>query len=219
MWYAYSENFVLPLSHDEVVHGKGSLWCKMPGEKWQKAANLRLLFGWLFGHPGKKLVFMGCEFGQEREWNHDISLDWHISKEGLHSGMALWFRDINRFYRDNAPLWEMDYEQGGFEWVDCDDSASSVISFMRRDKSGKEVMLVYNFTPVLRNGYRIGVLNGKAWREVLNSDASCYGGTNTGNLGYVKTEKVSYKGRPYSLSLTLPPLACLVLVPDCSEKA
>lgn len=219
MWYAYAENFILPLSHDEVVHGKGSLWNKMPGEKWQKAANLRLLFGWLFGHPGKKLVFMGCEFGQEREWNHDISLDWHILKENLHGGIALWFRDINKFYRDNPPLWEMDYEQGGFEWIDCDDSASSIISFMRRDKSGREVMMIYNFTPVLRNNYRIGVLNARAWREALNSNGSCYGGTNTGNLGYIKAERVSYKGCPYSISLTLPPLACLVLVPDNSEHA
>ena len=219
MWYAYAENFVLPLSHDEVVHGKGSLWGKMPGEKWQKAANMRLLFAWFFGRPGKKLTFMGGEFGQEREWNHDAGLDWHLLEEKLHSGMALWFRAINRFYRDNAPLWEMDYEQSGFEWIDCDDAASSIVSFLRRDKSGREMIMIYNFTPVLRTKYRIGVPKGNVWLEVLNSDASCYGGRNTGNLGRITTEKVSYHGRPYSALLTLPPLACIVLEPEETKNS
>ena len=211
MWYAYTENFVLPLSHDEVVYGKGSLWGRMPGDKWQKAANLRLLFGWMFGHPGKKIVFMGGEFGQEREWNHDISLDWHICSDELHSGQALWFRDINRFYKDTPALWERDYERSGFEWIDCDDASSSVISFIRRDKHGGEVIFIYNFTPVLRTGYRIGMPKGKTWKEVLNSDAECYGGSNVGNLGEIASDAISFHGRPYSISVTLPPLSCLIL--------
>lgn len=211
MWYAYSESFVLPLSHDEVVHGKGSLWGKMPGDAWQKAANLRLLFGWMFGHPGKKLVFMGGEFGQEREWNHDYSLDWHICEDPLHSGMALWFHDINNFYKAAPALWEQDYDQSGFEWIDCDDAASSVISFLRRDASGRDVVMIYNFTPVMRTGYAIGVPKGGEWRESLNSDASCYGGSNIGNFGEIIAGSVPRHGRPYSITVTLPPLACLVL--------
>ncbi len=214
MWYAYSENFVLPLSHDEVVHGKGSLWGRMPGDDWQKAANLRLLFGWMFGHPGKKLVFMGGEFGQEREWCHDSSLDWHILDESLHSGMLRWFRDINRFYTDTPALWEQDYDRRGFEWIDSSDAASSVVSFMRRAKDGSEVIFIGNFTPVLRTGYRIGIPGGKIWREVLNSDASCYGGSNCGNLGKIEADEVPFHGRPYSVAVTLPPLACLFFMAD-----
>ncbi len=214
MWYAYSENFVLPLSHDEVVYGKGSLWSRMPGDDWQKAANLRLLFGWMFGHPGKKLVFMGGEFGQEREWNHEISLDWHILSDKLHSGMLLWFRDINRFYRETPQLWEQDYDPRGFEWIDCGDAASGVVSFLRRAKDGSEVVFIGNFTPVVRTGYRIGVPGHKNWREVLNSDSSCYGGSNTGNLGKLKAEQTSFHGRPCSIRVTLPPLACLVFMPE-----
>jgi len=214
MWYAYSENFVLPLSHDEVVYGKGSLWDKMPGDEWQKAANLRLLFGWMFGHPGKKLIFMGDEFGQEREWNHETSLDWYILKDKLHDGMALWFRDINIFYKKTPQLWEQDYDPAGFEWIDCNDAASSVVSFLRRAKDGSEAIFIANFTPVVRTGYRIGIPGSKVWLEALNSDASCYGGSNTGNLGRIISEKLPYHGRPFSIKITLPPLACLVFVPE-----
>ena len=218
MWYAYSESFVLPLSHDEVVHGKGSLWGKMPGDDWQKAANLRLLFGWMFGHPGKKLLFMGGEFGQEREWNHDMSLDWHIVDDdyegGLHGGLSRWFRDINRFYRDTPALWELDYDARGFEWIDCGDAASSVVSFLRRAKDGSSVIFIGNFTPVRRECYRIGVPHGRKWRESLNSDGAWYGGSNCGNLGEITADKVSFHGRPWSVSLTLPPLACLVLTEE-----
>jgi 1,4-alpha-glucan branching enzyme len=214
MWYAYSENFVLPLSHDEVVYGKGSLWGRMPGDDWQKAANLRLLFGWMFGHPGKKLLFMGGEFGQEREWNHEASLDWHILKDELHSGMIQWFHDINSFYKETPQLWELDYDSSGFEWIDCSDVASSVVSFLRRASDGREVIFIGNFTPIARTGYRIGVPGHKVWREALNSDSSCYGGSNTGNLGKITAEKVTFHGRPYSIKITLPPLACLVLVPE-----
>ena len=217
MWYAYSESFVLPLSHDEVVYGKGSLWQKMPGDNWQKAANLRLLFGWMYSHPGKKLIFMGGEFGQEREWNHDLSLDWHIYNEGLHAGISLWFRDINRFYRNTPALWEQDFDASGFEWLGCDDALASVISFLRRDKQGNIVVCIFNFTPVERQHYRIGVPGKEEWVEVLNSNSYCYGGTNSGNLGHIQTEKVPFHGREYSVSVTLPPLSCLILKKKIKE--
>jgi 1,4-alpha-glucan branching enzyme len=214
MWYAYSENFVLALSHDEVVHGKGSLWGKMPGDKWQKAANLRLLYGWMFGHPGKKLIFMGGEFGQEAEWHHDYSLDWHELKEPKHSGLQLWYRDLNRLYRETPQLWELDYESRGFEWIDCGDAQASVVSFLRRSRDGRELIVIGNFTPVPRYKYRIGVPCNKRWREVLNSDAACYGGSNTGNLGMIESQKIPCQGRSCSIELTLPPLACLILMPE-----
>jgi len=213
MWYAYSENFVLPLSHDEVVHGKGSLWERMPKDAWQKAANLRLLFGWMFAHPGKKLVFMGDEFGQEREWCHDMSLDWHILDDHLHSGVLRWFKDINKFYGKTPALWERDYDRMGFEWIDAGDVASSVISFLRRAKDGRELVFIGNFTPVPRIGYRIGVPGGRIWKETLNSDAAYYGGSNCGNLGRLETQDISFHGRPRSLVVSLPPLACLILEP------
>lgn len=212
MWYAYSENFVLPLSHDEVVHGKGSLWSRMPGDKWQKGANLRLLMAWMIGHPGKKLLFMGGEFGQEREWNHDASLDWHLLEEKRHNDIHLWFKDLNNFYKKTRALWQYDYNRSGFEWIDCGDAAASVVSFLRRDSDGTDVIFIYNFTPVVRNKYRIGVPAGGEWIEVLNSDSVCYGGSNIGNLGRIKSEAVSYHGRAYSVQLSLPPLAVLVLM-------
>ncbi len=218
MWYAYSENFILPLSHDEVVYGKGSLWGKMPGDGWQKAANLRLLFGWMMGHPGKKLLFMGGEFGQEKEWDHNISLDWHILEKDSHKGILQWFRDLNNFYKKTPQLWEQDNDPAGFEWIDCGDSSSSVVSFLRRSKNGREVIFIGNFTPVIRTGYRIGVPKNTVWREALNSDSSLYGGSNVGNMGKVRTEKKSFHGRQYSVELTLPPLACLVLLPDENDQ-
>lgn len=210
MWYAYSENFVLPLSHDEVVYGKGSLWGKMPGDSWQKAANLRLLYGWMFGHPGKKLLFMGGEFGQEGEWRHDQSLDWHLLGDGLHGGVLRWYRDINEFYRKTPALWELDNDTRGFEWIDTGDAESSVISFLRRDKQGNAVIFINNFTPVPRYNYQIGVPGGGAWREVLNSDSKYYGGSDIGNMGRLPTREYPWHGRVRSMEVTLPPLSCLV---------
>lgn len=210
MWYAYSENFVLPLSHDEVVYGKGSLWGKMPGDAWQKAANLRLLYGWMFGHPGKKLLFMGGEFGQEGEWRHDGSLDWHLLGDGLHDGVLRWYRDINKFYRDTPALWELDNDARGFEWIDTGDAEASVVSLLRRDRQGNAVIFINNFTPVPRYNYRIGVPGGLAWREVLNSDSAYYGGTGAGNMGRLVTLEQPWHGRARSMEVTLPPLSCLV---------
>lgn len=210
MWYAYSENFVLPLSHDEVVHGKRALWGKMPGDAWQKAANLRLLFGWMFGHPGKKLLFMGGEFGQEGEWRHDQSLDWHLLGDRLHKGLLNWYRDINDFYKRTPALWELDNDPQGFEWIDIGDAESSVISFMRRDKEGGAVIFVGNFTPVPRHNYRIGVPGGQPWREVLNSDSKYYGGSNSGNMSKLAVLGQSFHGRTNSIEISLPPLSCLV---------
>lgn len=211
MWYAYSENFVLPLSHDEVVYGKGSLWGKMPGDDWQKAANLRMLYGWMFGHPGKKLLFMGGEFGQELEWRHDQSLDWHLLGDPKHLGVLNWFRDVNCFYKRTAALWERDYSSHGFEWIDCGDAAASIISFLRRDANGGAVIFICNFTPVPRYDYRIGVPGGKSWCEVLNSDAAYYGGSDIGNMGSLIAEEHPFHGRSHSIVATLPPLSCLVL--------
>ena len=207
MWYAYSENFILPLSHDEVVHGKGSLYGKMSGDRWQKAANLRLLLGWQYGHPGKKLLFMGGEFGQEWEWNHDASVSWHELEDPFHSGISLWVRDLNKFYRSCTAMWRGDYERWGFEWIDCGDFDSSVLSFIRRDNEGRTILCVGSFTPVPRMNYRIGVPEGGFWREVLNSDSERYGGGNWGNMGGLDAERWRMHGREWSISLTLPALS------------
>jgi 1,4-alpha-glucan branching enzyme len=215
IWYAFTENFVLALSHDEVVHGKGSLLGKMPGDEWQQFANLRLLFGYMWGHPGKKLIFMGCEFGQKREWQHDGSLEWHVLQYPLHAGAQRWVRDLNRFYRETPALYEQDFSQDGFEWVDCNDADSSVLSFLRLDRTrGTVVLVICNFTPVLRRDYRVGVPRGGLWRERLNSDATDYGGSGQGNAGLVTAEDRSAHGRPHSLELTLPPLGMLFLSPQ-----
>lgn len=217
--YAFSENFVLPFSHDEVVHGKGSMIGKMPGDDWQKFANLRALYGYMFGHPGKKLLFMGGEFGQWKEWNHDESLHWHLLSEGFHHGLQRWVRDLNTFYRGEPALYNQDLEPGGFEWIDCNDSQRSIISFLRRGEStGNVVVAVYNFTPVPRSNYRIGVPFGGFWHEVLNSDAPLYGGSGQGNIGGVEASPLPIHGRPYSLNITLPPLAA-VLFRSNSEGA
>jgi 1,4-alpha-glucan branching enzyme len=218
MWYAYSENFILPLSHDEVVHGKGSLYSKMPGDKWQKAANLRLLLGWQYGHPGKKLLFMGGEFGQEAEWNHDESLSWHELDEPDHNGILLWVRDLNKFYKDTPAFWRGDFERWGFEWIDCGDSDSSVFSFIRRDDNGNVFLCVGNFTPVPRMNYRIGAPCPGHWREVLNSDGEVYGGGNWGNMGGVMAEKKRTHGRDWSLNLALPALAFSVFEHSSSNE-
>jgi 1,4-alpha-glucan branching enzyme len=209
--YAFSENFVLPFSHDEVVYGKGSMIRKMPGDDWQKFANLRLLYGYMFGHPGKKLLFMGCEFGQWNEWNHDTSLDWHLLQSTPHSGLQRWVRDLNTFYRSESALFELDTEPGGFEWIDCDDSQQSVVSFLRWNRQRDHaVMVICNFTPVPRLNYRVGVPFGGVWKEELNSDAPLYGGSGQGNLGGLETAPLPKHGRPHSLNLTLPPLGVVV---------
>ncbi|HYD29564.1 MAG TPA: 1,4-alpha-glucan branching protein GlgB [Azospirillaceae bacterium] len=210
--YAFSENFILPLSHDEVVHGKGSLIGKMPGDRWQRFANLRAYYGFMFGHPGKKLLFMGGEFAQEREWNHDTSLDWHLLDDSLHRGMKDLVRDLNRAYRELPALHELDCDSAGFEWIEANDADNSVISFLRygQDRE-KPVVVVSNFTPIPRQGYRVGVSLPGFYAERLNTDAGAYGGGDVGNGGGVQAEEIPHHGRPYSLSLTLPPLGTLFL--------
>ncbi len=206
--YVGTENFVLPLSHDEVVHGKGSLIRKMPGDDWQKFANLRLLFGYMYAQAGKKLLFMGGEIGQWSEWYHEASLEWHLLDSPLHAGLQRWVADLNRFYRDTPALYARDCDPGGFEWVDCHDSDNSVLSFLRWGKSPDDVVLaVCNFTPVVRSDYRLGVPYAGFWDEVLNSDAEIYGGGQQGNLGGKEAEHIASHGHPYALALTLPPLA------------
>jgi 1,4-alpha-glucan branching enzyme len=211
MLYAFQENFVLALSHDEVVHMKGSLLGKMPGDEWQKLANLRLLFGYQIAQPGKKLLFMGGEIGQWSEWSHDRSLDWQLLDSPAHAGLQRWVSDANRLYFNEAALHAQDFSWDGFEWIDCNDAEQSVISLLRKGKAGEAIMAVCNFTPVPRYGYRIGVPHGGVWREALNSDAMNYGGSGIGNLGQVTAEAVACFGRPFSLVLTLPPLAIVFL--------
>lgn len=210
IWYAFFENFILSLSHDEVVYGKGSLINKMPGDDRQKFANLRLLFGYMYAHPGKKLLFMGAEFGQWREWVHEDSLDWHLLESPSHQGIQRWIQHLNILYRGEPALYGLDFEQAGFEWIDCGDWEKSIISFLRKGRSAKDTMLIVcNFTPVPRFNYRVGVPSGGYWKEVLNSDAREYGGSGHGNLGGVEATPVPYHGKYNSLSLTLPPLAVL----------
>jgi 1,4-alpha-glucan branching enzyme len=211
MLYAFTENYVLPLSHDEVVHGKGALLSKMPGDYWQKFANLRLLFGYLYAQPGKKLLFMGGELGQWNEWDHEDSLDWHLLQYPSHRGLQRWVADLNRFYRGEPALYELDASPSGFAWVDANDSEQSVLTFLRNGRGGAVVLAACNFTPVPRHGYRVGVPRGGRWREALNSDASDYGGSGLGNYGGADAEPVPCHGRPHSLSLTLPPLAVVFL--------
>jgi 1,4-alpha-glucan branching enzyme len=210
--YAFHENFILPLSHDEVVHGKGSLLRKMPGDDWQKFANLRLLYAHMYCQPGKKLLFMGGEFGQWDEWYHEVSLGWHLLDYPLHASMQRWVRDLNRVYRSERALHELDFYPGGFEWIDCNDSQASTISLMRRARSTHEVIMVaLNFTPVPRLNYRVGAPHGGFWQEILNSDAEEYGGSGQGNLGGVEATPVRHHGRPCSLNLVLPPLGAVFL--------
>jgi 1,4-alpha-glucan branching enzyme len=210
--YAFNENFVLPLSHDEVVHGKGSLLTRMPGDEWQRFANLRLLFAYMFAAPGKKLLFMGGEFGQYAEWNHDRSLDWHLLEYPVHRGVQAWVRDLNQAYRAFPALHELDFDARGFEWIDCHDAENSVLLFIRRSEDGKDLVLVaLNFTPIPRHNYRAGVPKGGFWQEVLDSDAPIYGGSGQGNLGGVESTPVASHGHPASLNLTLPPLGAVFL--------
>ncbi len=212
--YAFTENFLLALSHDEVVHGKGSLIAKMPGDDWQKAANLRLLFAYQYTQPGKKLLFMGGEFGQWREWDHDGSLDWDALEQDFHANIQRLSRDLNALYRNEPALYELDFEADGFEWIDANDSDASVLTYLRKGRSTDVPLLVAcNFTPVPRLNYRVGVPEGGLWRELLNTDAAAYGGSGQGNMGGLSATPVPSHGRPYSLNLTLPPLGCVVLKP------
>jgi len=211
IWYAFFENFMLPLSHDEVVYGKGALAGKMPGSGLQKMANLRLLFGYLYAHPGKKLLFMGGELGQWAEWNHESSVEWHLLQYQSHYGVWKWVQDLNHLYRAEPALYELDFENAGFEWVDFGDQDSSVISFLRKGTSpGETVLVVLNMTPVPRFQYRVGVPEGGYWRELLNSDAQAYGGEGFGNFGGVEASAVPCHHRSHSLSITLPPL-CIIM--------
>ncbi|MCO5101980.1 MAG: 1,4-alpha-glucan branching protein GlgB [Burkholderiaceae bacterium] len=211
LWYAFNENFVLPLSHDEVVHGKGSLLGKMPGDDWQKLANLRLLFGWMWTHPGKKLLFMGGELGQRREWAHEEQLDWDVLGQAGHAGLQQWVRDLNRAYGTEPALHELDFEAEGFEWIDASDAAHSIVAFLRKPRrSAPRLLVACNFTPVPRTNYALGVPAPGRWQEILNSDAASYGGAGWGNLGGADAAPVAAHGRSWSLTLTLPPLAMVV---------
>jgi 1,4-alpha-glucan branching enzyme len=219
MLYAFTENYMLPLSHDEVVHGKGSLLAKMPGDHWQKFANLRLLLAYMYAMPGKKLLFMGAEFGQWSEWNHEASLDWHLVDEPMHDGMSRWTGDLNRILRDERPLHELDFDPAGFAWIDATDAEQSVISFIRRSSRDEMILAAFNFTPVPRHNYQIGAPVGGRWLEILNSDAPIYGGSGQGNLGGVDAAPVGRHGHLHSLNLTLPPLGAIFLKPDTGDGA
>ncbi|MGH8266595.1 MAG: alpha amylase C-terminal domain-containing protein, partial [Steroidobacteraceae bacterium] len=200
--------------HDEVVHGKGALIGKMPGDEWQQFASLRLLFGYMWTHPGKKLLFMGGEFGQRREWHHEESLEWHVLRYPLHAGVQRWIRDLNRLYRGTPALYELDFSDAGFQWIDCDDADVSVIAYLRKSRAGEAVVVACNFTPVPRERYQIGVPRGGGWRERLNSDATDYGGSGRGNLGALQAVSEAAHGHQHSLYLQLPPLAVVVLTPE-----
>jgi 1,4-alpha-glucan branching enzyme len=215
MLYAFNENFMLPLSHDEVVHGKGSLLRKMPGDEWQKFANMRLLFAWMYAQPGKKLVFMGGEFGQWDEWDVEGSLDWHLLNEAPHAGLSHWVGDLNRVLREENALHEIDFDPSGFSWIDASDNEQSVVSVLRKGSAPDDLLIAaFNFTPVPRHNYQIGAPVGGHWRELLNSDAPLYGGSGQGNLGGVDASPVGRHGHLHSVTLTLPPLGAIFLKPE-----
>ncbi|MBE5812567.1 MAG: 1,4-alpha-glucan branching protein GlgB, partial [Clostridiales bacterium] len=210
MWYAYSENFVLVLSHDEVVHGKCSMLSKMPGDYWQKFANLRTAYGFMYGHPGKKLMFMGNEFGQFIEWNYHQGLDWHLLEYDMHNKMKTYVSDLNKLYKEHPCLWELDCHEKGFEWIDCHDAERGVLSFLRRDSQGNELIFVTNFTPVKYDGYRVGVPSRGFFKEIFNSDSERYGGSNAGNYDGVYASDIAWHSRLNSIDITVPPLATVV---------
>jgi 1,4-alpha-glucan branching enzyme len=215
LWYAFHENFVLPLSHDEVVHGKSSLIGRMPGDAWQQFANLRALFGMMWAHPGKKLLFMGDEFGQRREWTHEASLEWHVlAADPRHEGVQRWVVDLNRLYRGEKALHAKDFSKDGFRWIQRGDWEQSVVSFVRQADDAPPVAVVCNFTPVPRHNYRLGVPQGGRWRELLNSDAPDYGGSGLGNFGGAEATPMPYEDFGHSLSITVPPLAVLFFKPE-----
>jgi 1,4-alpha-glucan branching enzyme len=215
MMYAFRENFVLPLSHDEVVHGKGSLLRKMPGDEWQKFANLRLLFAYMYSQPGKKMIFMGGEFGQWNEWYHERGLDWHLLEAPGHSTLQRWVEDLNRLYRSEPALHQLDFDPAGFEWIDCNDSVHSVLSLLRKGRTQADTLLIVgNFTPVPQHNYRVGAPGSGFWKEILNSDAVEYGGSGQGNLGGAESVPIPCHGRPHSLNLTVPPLGAVFFKRD-----
>ena len=212
--YAWSERFVLPISHDEVVHGKGSLLGKMPGDEWRKFANLRALLAWMWAHPGNKLLFMGSEIAQQREWAHDNSLDWHLLEEPRHVGVQHLVRDLNAGYRATPALWQRDFTPDGFRWLDAGNADQNVISFLRYDGEGRcGICCVANFSPMPRDNFRVGLPHDGFWKEILNTDAETYGGTNTGNMGGVTAEADGWHGQPFSAVMTLPPLGVLWFAP------
>ncbi|HWI59858.1 MAG TPA: alpha amylase C-terminal domain-containing protein, partial [Bacillota bacterium] len=216
MLYHHHENFILPLSHDEVVHGKGSLLSRMPGDDWRRFANLRTLLGYQGLFPGKMLLFMGCEFGQSSEWNANGELDWWLLGAGpYHHGLQRFVQDLNRFYLAEPGLWRADHDVNGFHWIDCSDSENSVMSFIRQDAAGKnQIAVILNLTPVARYGYRLGLPRPGKWREALNSDAGIYGGGNVGNLGGVLARESKSHNQPYSAEFTLPPLSIVAFKPE-----
>jgi 1,4-alpha-glucan branching enzyme len=216
LMYAFSENFVLPLSHDEVVHGKGSLYNKMSGsDPWQKLANLRALYAYMWAHPGKKLLFMGSELAQQAEWSHERSLDWHLLEQPAHAGIQSLIRDLNRLYKEEPALWELDSDPAGFYWLEPNDADNNIVAFARVSKNGERTaVFVANLSPVPRSNYRLGLPRSTRWREAINTDSSYYGGSDVGNLGGVQPEPIGWHGQPFSAELTLPPLAAVWLVPD-----
>src|SRR4029077_7997333 len=205
----FQENFILVLSHDEVVYGKRSLLSKMPGDEWQKFANLRMFYGWMYGQPGKKLLFMGGEFGQWREWNHDAELDWHLLQAPRHDGLRRLGQHLNYIDKTEPALWQCDDSYEGFDWIDFHDADHSVVSFLRKSREGEAIVFVVNATPMVRQNYRLGVPRSGFYREIINTDAETYGGSNVGNLGGVHSETVPWMGREHSILIQLPPLGTL----------
>jgi 1,4-alpha-glucan branching enzyme len=212
--YSFSENFVLPISHDEVVHGKGSLLRKMPGDRWQQLANVRAYLAFMWSHPGKQLLFMGCELGQEAEWAESRSLDWWLEETPWHAGLQRLVRDLNRVYAESPQLWERDSDPSGFEWIDANDNTHNTFSFIRKDSESRPLVCIVNFSAIPDENYRVGLPEAGTWREVLNTDAETYGGSGVGNLGQVHAEQVEWHGRPASAVLRVPPLGAVWLVPD-----
>ncbi|MGL4938255.1 alpha amylase C-terminal domain-containing protein, partial [Shewanella sp.] len=220
LMYAYTEQFMLSVSHDEVVHGKGSLLHKIPGDDWQKFATLRAYYGFMWGHPGKKLLFMGCEFGQRNEWNHDQSLDWHLLADEPHQGVQRWLKDLNHLYQTMPALSVQDYEGAGFRWLDCENSRESIFTFVRYGLAGDTpLVFVINMTPQLHTGFRIGLPLPGDYREYLNSDSQIYGGSHQGNAGIVMAESFPWQSMAQSALITVPPLSCLVIGPALTGLA
>jgi 1,4-alpha-glucan branching enzyme len=216
LMYAFSENFILPLSHDEVVHGKGSLYTKMTGDHWQKLANLRALYAYMWAHPGKKLLFMGQEFAQPSEWSYERSLDWHLLESSDHAGIQALVRDLNHAYRDEPALWELDSDPAGFYWLEPNDSDSNVLAFARTGpgERTRPVVFAANFSPVPRESYRLGLPRSGRWKELVNTDSHYYGGSDVGNWGGLIAEPVPWHGQAFSAEVRLPPLGALWLVPE-----
>ena len=217
--YAFSENFVLPLSHDEVVHGKGSLISRMPGDRWQQLANLRALYGYMWAHPGKKLLFMGSEFAQSAEWSHERSLDWHLLEHAEHAGIQALVRDLNHRYRAEPALWEIDSDPSGFWWLEPNDADANVLAFARASKpdaDGEPRIIVFaaNLSPVPRTGYRLGLPRATRWKEAINTDSTYYGGSDVGNMGGLDPEPIPWHNQPVSALVTLPPLAAVWFIPE-----